>query len=187
MTIHQLYLFDRHGQCLLHREWNKKRNKSKKDLENEKKLMFGLLFSAKLFVNQLSPRVLGSMENEACTSFRTKEYKVHFLETKTGLRWALTTDVRVPSMVDLLHELYCLFVDYITKNPLYEQGTPVLFLLFFFSFLAFLLTFFLAYFRACLHTCMLALRFFFVGLPLCLSLFLVSLSCMSLLLPLLLC
>jgi hypothetical protein len=142
--IYTLFVFDRHGVCLLFREWNKVKrhrgapaavgsaaadSKSSKSpalktvqhtVEDEQKLMFGLIFSSKIFANQMSPRVLQENESDNLYTISTKEFKVHCLETLTGLRWALTTDAKVPRMQDALRRLYQLYVDTCMKNPLYK-------------------------------------------------------------------
>jgi len=119
--IFSLYIFDRQGKCLLYRGWNQK-NKSKTAIEHEKKLVFGLLFSAKAFVNKMAPRKLDETENEPLYSFTTKDYKLHYLETLTGLRFAMTTAPSVGRIIEVLQDIYRLYVDYVIKNPLHRSG-----------------------------------------------------------------
>jgi len=91
--------------------------------------MFGLLFSMKSFVRTISPRRRSdtsnpteALESEPFFSFQTKQYKLHYYETLTGLRIALTTDVTVGRINDTLRYIYRLFVDFVLKNPLYKPG-----------------------------------------------------------------
>lgn len=62
------------------------------------------------------------MESEPLYSFTTKDYKLHYLETMTGLRFALTTDPTVGRITDALGNLYRLYVENVVKNPLYKIG-----------------------------------------------------------------
>jgi len=87
--------------------------------------MWGLLYSTKAFVKMLTPRKLDETETEPFSSFTTKEYKLHYLETLTGLRFALTSDPSVGKITDQLRTFYKLYVDYVLKNPLYTLGTVI--------------------------------------------------------------
>eukprot|EP00808_Paulinella_micropora_P018584 g38748.t1 len=124
MTIYKLFIFDRQGTCLFYRAWGQK-PLSAKAIEQEKKLLFGLLYSVKDFVNKMSPRSLGATENAGWYSYTTSDYKLHYLETVSGLRFALTTDPTSPSLQQTLRSIYHLYVSIIVKNPLYKLGTPI--------------------------------------------------------------
>jgi len=67
-----------------HASYHQQKKKSAKMLQQEKKLMWGLLYSTKAFVKMLTPRKLDETETEPFSSFTTKEYKLHYLETLTG-------------------------------------------------------------------------------------------------------
>ncbi len=112
MTIYTLYVFDRLGNCLYWHQWHQQpaaaaaalsagqplstdmkavatnaagvKKKSAKSIEAEKKLMFGLLYSTKMFCKMIAPRKLDETEIEPFYSFTTKEYKLHYFETMTG-------------------------------------------------------------------------------------------------------
>lgn len=53
--IYNLYVFDKRGACLYYREWNRPHNALAAAPEEDRKLVFGLLFSMKQFVEKLSP------------------------------------------------------------------------------------------------------------------------------------
>jgi hypothetical protein len=73
------------------------------------------------FINKLTPRNIESSDQTELTSlthFTTSNYKIHYLETLTGLRFVLTTDPSVQRATDTLLQLYKLYVEYLVKNPL---------------------------------------------------------------------
>jgi hypothetical protein len=70
----------------------------------EAKLLYGMLFSIKSFVNKLSP-------TEMCDgflSYKTNAYRLNFFETPSNLKFVLNSDVHVthPIIRDLLGKIY---------------------------------------------------------------------------------
>ncbi|KAK9904240.1 hypothetical protein WJX75_007479 [Coccomyxa subellipsoidea] len=63
---------------------------------------------------------------ESCTfrSFRTNNYKLHFLESPSGIKIVLNTDSNARDLRDNLSYIYGLYVEYVMKNPLYTPGEP---------------------------------------------------------------
>ena len=56
----------------------------------------------------------------------TSTYKLHYFETASGLRFVLTTDLAAADMRDALRHIYAqIFVEHLTKNPLYTPGEPI--------------------------------------------------------------
>ena len=53
--IFNLYIFDKAGSCLYYNEWFRPQSTLKDMPEEDRKLMFGLIFSLKLLMNQASP------------------------------------------------------------------------------------------------------------------------------------
>lgn len=118
----QLYtfsIFNRQGVPLFYKEWS--RPSPAKDMREEHKLMFGFLFSLKQLVGKMSPRKGGGFY--ACS---TSAYKLHYFETASGLRFVLTTDLSATDMRETLRYIYAqIFVECLTKNPLYTPGEPI--------------------------------------------------------------
>ncbi|KAI0437168.1 snare-like protein [Xylaria telfairii] len=86
-----------------------RRNKNADDA----KLIFGTVFSLRNMVRKLGG------DDDAFISFRTSQYKLHYYETPTNLRFALLTEPGALSMRNVLHQIYInLWVEYVVKNPL---------------------------------------------------------------------
>ncbi|XP_015472456.1 trafficking protein particle complex subunit 1, partial [Parus major] len=68
----------------------------------EFKLMFGMLFSLRSFVAKMSPTDM----RDGFVSFHTSKYRLHYLETPSGLRLVLNTDLGVPSAREALQHIY---------------------------------------------------------------------------------
>ncbi|KAI0400868.1 snare-like protein [Xylaria palmicola] len=77
------------------------------------KLVFGTVFSLRNMVRKLGG------DDDAFIAFRTADYKLHYYETPTSLRFALLTEPGALSMRNVLHQIYInLWVEYVVKNPL---------------------------------------------------------------------
>ena len=105
---------------MYYEEWNQpvgKKEKTETDLEEQKRLMFGLIFSLKQFIQKTSR--VPPVEGLRC--YRTDGYMCHHFETATGLKFILTTDPAVENLNETLKYIYAnLFVEYVVKNPLYR-------------------------------------------------------------------
>lgn len=55
MTIYTLYIFSRTGACLYYHEWHRPHSTLKDMPQEDRKLMFGLLFSLKQLMNKMNP------------------------------------------------------------------------------------------------------------------------------------
>ncbi|TGJ77556.1 hypothetical protein E0Z10_g10717 [Xylaria hypoxylon] len=147
VQVYSLYIFDRHTECIYSKQWlqpaapapsalpsaapdqprqangadpavtdtekpppaKPRRNKSGDDA----KLIFGTVFSLRNMVRKLGG------DDDAFISFRTAQYKMHYYETPTNLRFALLTEPGALSMRNVLHQIYInLWVEYVVKNPL---------------------------------------------------------------------
>ncbi|GAW21740.1 hypothetical protein ANO14919_112650 [Xylariales sp. No.14919] len=146
VQVYSLYIFDRHTECIYSKQWvqpatpassalpsivtdqhrqtngtelaataaeqlppKPRRNKGADDA----KLIFGTVFSLRNMVRKLGG------DDDAFISFRTAQYKLHYYETPTNLRFALLTEPGALSMRNVLHQIYInLWVEYVVKNPL---------------------------------------------------------------------
>jgi len=51
-------------------------------------------------------------------SYRTGEYKLHYFETPTQLKFVMLTDVRIGNMRTVLYQIWAnLYVEYVVKSP----------------------------------------------------------------------
>lgn len=121
MTVYNLYIFDRNCSCLYYKEWA--RNKDAGISRDEEfKLMYGMIFSIKSLLTRLST----TSAKEGFVSYTTTQYKLHFYETPTGLKFVLNTDTNVGNIQDTLWDIYSkLFVEYVIRNPLCKPGEPI--------------------------------------------------------------
>lgn len=74
---------------------------------NDAKLIFGTVFSLRNIVRKLGG------DDDAFISYRTGQYRLHYYETPTNLRFVLLTDTGTMSMRNVLHQIYInLWVEY---------------------------------------------------------------------------
>ncbi|MCJ1310147.1 TRAPP subunit bet5 [Agyrium rufum] len=87
--------------------------------EDDAKLIFGVIYSLRGMVK----RVGGPMDN--FISYRTGQYKLHYYETPTSLKFVMVTDTRTNNLRIVLHQIYVgLYVEYVVKNPLSPAEHP---------------------------------------------------------------
>ncbi|KAI1772522.1 snare-like protein [Hypoxylon cercidicola] len=92
---------------------SQQQQKKKKRSDNDAKLIFGTVFSLRNMVRKLGG------DDDAFIAYRTAQYKLHYYETPTNLRFALLTEPGALSMRNVLHQIYInLWVEYVVKNPL---------------------------------------------------------------------
>ncbi len=113
-----MYIFNRKGKCLFYKEWNRPFNTLADDPEEEKKLVFGMLFSLKDLVSKLTPS--GTANSEAIHSMRTDNFTLHHFQSVTGLMFVINTDSQSYDLHLQLEWIYRnLFVEFVSRNPLY--------------------------------------------------------------------
>ena len=58
-------------------------------------------------------------------SYRTGEYKLHYYETPTRMKFVMLTDTKVPNLRQYLYQIWAnLYVEYVVKNPLAPTEHP---------------------------------------------------------------
>lgn len=58
-------------------------------------------------------------------SFNTGEYKLHYYETPTSMKFVMLTDTKTSNLRVVLHQIWAtLYVEYVVKNPLSPVEHP---------------------------------------------------------------
>jgi len=121
MTIHNLYMFGRDGTLVYYGEWNRKKGCTM-NKEEEGKLVYGMLFSLRSFLDKISP--LDLKDNSFL--YRTTKYKMNYWESPTGVKFVMNTDLNAPNIKDLLRTIYQqVYVEYVVKNPVVPVGSYI--------------------------------------------------------------
>lgn len=69
-------------------------------------------------------RKLGG-DDDSFLSYRTSQYKLHFYETPTNIKFVMLTDTKSGSMRLALQQIYVnCYVEYVVKNPLSPVEHP---------------------------------------------------------------
>ncbi|KAH7386897.1 trafficking protein particle complex 1 [Phaeosphaeria sp. MPI-PUGE-AT-0046c] len=147
MVLYSFYIFDRHTECIYSRRWTTQRPASsgkgsaarpvsgssmtstadattfspRKALtqSDDEKLVFGLVFSLRNMVTKLGG------DDDTFLSYRTGEYKLHYYETPTRMKFVMLTDTKVINLRQYLHQIWAnLYVEYVVKNPLAPTEHP---------------------------------------------------------------
>lgn len=140
--IFSLTIYTRAGSCLYQEKWNAGSTKSVSysDPDEEKRLLFGLLFSLKEFVFKLAPTTAGggggadglavngngggadltlAPQMEGMQRYQTNAYTCHQYETPSGLRFIMMTDNQAGDLSAVLKHIYShIYVEYVVNNPL---------------------------------------------------------------------
>ncbi|KAI0997016.1 hypothetical protein K3495_g11168 [Podosphaera aphanis] len=81
--------------------------------KDDAKLIFGTIFSLRNMVRKLGG------PDDSFISYRTGQYKLHYYETSTSVKFVMLTDPATPNMRNVLHQIYVnLYVEFVVKNPL---------------------------------------------------------------------
>lgn len=130
MSCYSFHIFDRHTECIYSKRWTQPPQQrpaafgngdnsnipsaARRALkaEDDAKLIFGTIFSLRRMVRQLG----GQDDQFLC--YRTGEYKLHYFETPTQLKFVMLTDTRVGNMRTVLYQIWAtLYVEYVVKSP----------------------------------------------------------------------
>ncbi|KAI8369471.1 Sybindin-like family-domain-containing protein [Radiomyces spectabilis] len=80
-------------------------------IEEEAKLVYGVILSLRNFVRKLS----GSQDG--FISYKTSTYRLHYYETPTGLKFVMNSDPNTESLRLVLKQIYVqLYVEFVVKN-----------------------------------------------------------------------
>ncbi|KAF1812041.1 transport protein particle complex subunit [Eremomyces bilateralis CBS 781.70] len=144
MVVYAFYIFDRHTECIYSKKWPPpvaastakprpqstssaatngesaqpltRRTNQKSD---DEKLVFGVVFSLRNMCRNLGG------EDNFFMNFRTNEYKLHYFETLTRLKFVMLTDTRTGNLRAALHQIWLnLYIEYVVKNPLSPAEHP---------------------------------------------------------------
>ncbi|KAI9924391.1 hypothetical protein ASPWEDRAFT_167367 [Aspergillus wentii DTO 134E9] len=144
MVVYSFYIFDRHAECIYKRRWLPRPTsiagkssrptsetpsvsngapavygQSARTSDDDAKLIFGTVFSLRNMVRKLGG------EDDSFVSYHTSQYKLHYYETPTNIKFVMLTDLKSPSMRIALQQIYInLFVEYVVKNPLSPVEHP---------------------------------------------------------------
>jgi len=157
MTIHCIHLFDRRGKTLFTKTYSSVAAQQQiqgglaantadygdsSPVEEQRKLVFGMLYSLGELIGKLSPED----ENASLQSVETGAATVHNYETISGLRFALYTSINVPNsktsalspgnkhsssaasddskyVHDALRHVYAnIWVECVVRSPMYKPG-----------------------------------------------------------------
>jgi hypothetical protein len=67
----------------------------------------------------LPPQAIYILTSKSFLSYRTAEYKLHYFETPTNLKFVMLTDTRISSMRTVLYQIWAnLYVEYVVKSPI---------------------------------------------------------------------
>lgn len=86
---------------------------------DDAKLIFGAIFSLRNMVRRLGG------DDDEFISYRTGEYKLHYYETPTSMKFVMLTDIKTSNLRVVLHQIWVnLYVEYVVRNPLAPAEHP---------------------------------------------------------------
>ncbi|KAJ5179587.1 hypothetical protein N7492_002797 [Penicillium capsulatum] len=132
MTVYSFYIFDRHAECIYKRRWLPRPasivgksaqgsgpaglGQTVRAGDDDAKLVFGTVFSLRNMVRKLGG------EEDNFVSYTTSQYKLHYYETPTNIKFVMLTDLKSPPMRIALQQIYInLFVEYGMPSPLPDE------------------------------------------------------------------
>ncbi|KAH6684178.1 Longin-like domain-containing protein [Halenospora varia] len=151
MVVYSFYIFDRHTECIYSRLWARhdrplssggsaarpisgssvasngpapdlgpaRARPARLSAQDDAKLIFGTIFSLRNMVRKLGG------PDDSFISYRTGQYKLHYYETPTSIKFVMLTDTQTLNMRNVLHQIYVnLYVEFVVKNPLSPVEHP---------------------------------------------------------------
>ncbi|KAF4634593.1 hypothetical protein G7Y89_g3494 [Cudoniella acicularis] len=151
MVVYSFYIFDRHTECIYSRLWARqdrplssggstarpisgssaasngpvpdlgpaRARPARLSAQDDAKLIFGTIFSLRNMVRKLGG------PDDSFISYRTGQYKLHYYETPTSIKFVMLTDTQTHNMRNVLHQIYVnLYVEFVVKNPLSPVEHP---------------------------------------------------------------
>eukprot|EP01084_Bolivina_argentea_P061792 112959_1 len=118
MGVYNLYIYNRRGICIYYHEWNRILNTLSDDVGEERRLMFGMLYSIQELAEKLST---SPSSGEKSLTLRTDAYALHCLKTASGIRFVLNTGPNAVDQQDALRRLYSdVYVKCVLRSPGYN-------------------------------------------------------------------
>lgn len=134
MGVHSVHIFDRKGKTLFTKRYvNNPAVDDEEQLSEQRKLVFGMVYSLKDITKTLSPQTTtsGDSTNSGLHTVQTGASTLHVYETASGLRFCLYTDPIIGAadysrkIRAALHHVYQqLWIQCVTRSPLYKPTNP---------------------------------------------------------------
>lgn len=132
MGVHSIHVFDRKGKTLFTKRYAEDGDDApdEENASEQRKLVFGMLFSLKEIASSLSPS-----EEDGIHSVQIGASTLYTLETASGLRFALYFDrvgedessvkKKAATVRSALQHIYNnLWINQVTRSPLYNPVSP---------------------------------------------------------------
>lgn len=126
--IYSFWIFDKHCNCIFEREWTLGSNTNNPNVlssgtinskQNDEigKLLYGMIFSLNSVTQKLSTSVSDNQINNNIRSISTGKFRIHTMQTATGLWFILITDFKQQNYSQVLHYIYShIYIKYVVHN-----------------------------------------------------------------------
>lgn len=94
--LYNMYIYNRRGKCLYYREWNRPLNTLSDDPLEERKLVFGFIFSLQDLVAKMAPSTTNNINKNETTPtalhmVKAKTFTLHHFQTLSGLIFVINS------------------------------------------------------------------------------------------------
>ena len=118
--IYEFYVFNNIGNCLFYLNLSDKQRPKEQETH---KLIFGMLHTMKSVCKKFSPQ---PVTVNPFSSYLTENYKLHILETNSGLNFVMITSAEMLDQTHSLKWIYStIYSPYVIRNPFYEPKRPI--------------------------------------------------------------